>query len=784
MKRQASLLFVVMFLVQLGSPVGGVAAPAGLDVEPGELGQQVRSCLFSVQEALAAGDQAGAASAFAPCPQRVSRLSAAFSADPRLAAEIQASLASATDGIAGNDEAVFAFAKGRIWTMLLRGAYAEAIAAVTANRPDDAASWLMLREFRPTTKFARPNADATLAVRSIRAGEMSPDDAVATIQADLLDTYQSQLSAELAVLQDSTTADYSVLRFEAGGLASGYWSILADSYERQMGADKRAEADQAVQQMETAVRQSDPDAVASAVTSVSTIAKSFRAAPLSEEEQSRRAGQLLRYLSLVPVEYGRGVSGGEVILDIEIQEAQVFLDASRASFDDLYLTLLRQDPAKTAEVDRMLSELDRQIKAAAARTSVADHDLIRTQSSQISDTLTSMFPETWIRDGGTADFDVIGSVLDQMEAAIIAGKPDQAESARLEAYAIYDVGAEKRLLAFAPDLARRTEQLFWGGTDDTPGLATAIQNGASVEEIRSIRSSLDQALTDGQQRLGAGRPAAGVVIFNAATIVFREGLEAVLILASLVASMIGANRRFKRPLVLGALLAFLATALLFWLAQTVLQWLSRYGEKLEAIVSLVAIGVLLLVMNWFFHKVYWTKWISKHHTRRRTVIGSAAGQALGLIVLGFTSVFREGAETVLFLQALVLDAGVLVVIEGTLVGLAGTAIVGALVLVLQTKLPHKKMLMVTGVMIAMVLVVMVGTTTHVLQVVGWLPISPIQGVVVPYWMGVWFGLYGTWQGILLQVLALVFVIGSYYAAEYTQERRRNRPITGLTTASS
>jgi high-affinity iron transporter len=354
-----------------------------------------------------------------------------------------------------------------------------------------------------------------------------------------------------------------------------------------------------------------------------------------------------------------------------------------------------------------------------------------------------------------------------MEAAVKAGQPAQAESARLEAYAIYELGAEKRLLAFAPDLANETEALFWGGTGDTEGLAVAISRGATAAEVHESRLALDQALAESQERVGAGRPATAVVIFNAATIVFREGLEAVLILASLVASMIGANQKYKKPLVAGAGLAFLATALLFWAAQTVLQSLARYGEKLEAVISLIAIGVLLVVMNWFFHKVYWTKWISKHHTQRRAVLGGAvAGQVAGLVILGFTSVFREGAETVLFLQALVLDAGTWVVIQGTLLGLLGTAIVGALVMVLQKKLPHKKMLSVTGVMLAFVLVVMVGNTVHVMQVVGWMPISPIPGLVLPYWMGTWFGLYATWQGVALQVVALVVVIGSYYAAEW------------------
>jgi high-affinity iron transporter len=340
----------------------------------------------------------------------------------------------------------------------------------------------------------------------------------------------------------------------------------------------------------------------------------------------------------------------------------------------------------------------------------------------------------------------------------------------LQAYAVFESGPEKHLLGFAPRVAQETEALFWTGSGDSRGLQVALADHASVDEIQGILASLQKSLDEGKQRLGADRPGDAQIIFNSATIVFREGLEGILILASLLASMIGANKIFKKPLVVGAVGAFLATAVLFFLARTVLLSLNQYGEKLEAIVSLVAIGVLLIVMNWFFHKVYWTKWIAHHHQKRRMLIGGAAGQFLGLAVLGFTSVFREGAETVLFLQAMVLDAGTLVVLEGVALGLVGVAIVGALVFYMQAKLPHKKMLIITGFMIALVLVTMVGNTVHVLQVVGWAPITPIENLVLPYWTGVWLGLYATWEGIIAQLIAVVFVFGSYFAAEWSHDR--------------
>ena len=95
-------------------------------------------------------------------------------------------------------------------------------------------------------------------------------------------------------------------------------------------------------------------------------------------------------------------------------------------------------------------------------------------------------------------------------------------------------------------------------------------------------------------------------------------------------------------------------------------------------------------------------------------------------MLGLTSVYREGFETVLFLQSLQLSAGTSTVLEGAALGLALTLAVAVVTFVLQRKLPYKKMLIVTGVLIGFVLVVMVGQTARTMQGTGWLPITPID----------------------------------------------------------
>ncbi len=95
-------------------------------------------------------------------------------------------------------------------------------------------------------------------------------------------------------------------------------------------------------------------------------------------------------------------------------------------------------------------------------------------------------------------------------------------------------------------------------------------------------------------------------------------------------------------------------------------------------------------------------------------------------------------------------------------------------ILLERKLPHRKMLIVTGILMTWVLVILVGTTVQTFQVVGWLPVSPIEGLRVPYWAGTWLGIYPTWQGVLGQVGAAAFVVGSYLAAEHVRARRRRQ----------
>lgn len=266
----------------------------------------------------------------------------------------------------------------------------------------------------------------------------------------------------------------------------------------------------------------------------------------------------------------------------------------------------------------------------------------------------------------------------------------------------------------------------------------------------------------------------GAVILDSGLLVLREGLEAILVLAAVTASFMGADRAKRRPVMIGAGLSCLACVATWFAAVWVLGALGGPALDVQAATGLLAVAVLLVVMNWFFHRVYWTGWIAHHHKRRRTLLASSGGAVTaGLLALGFTAVYREGFEVVLFLQTLRLKYGSSVVLEGVALGLAFTAAVGVLTFIAHHRLPYKRMLVLTGAMIALVLVVMVGESAQELQLAGWLPTTQL-GITLPGWVGTWLALFPTVETVAAQALAATAVIASYLIAEHVRVRRPRR----------
>ena len=273
----------------------------------------------------------------------------------------------------------------------------------------------------------------------------------------------------------------------------------------------------------------------------------------------------------------------------------------------------------------------------------------------------------------------------------------------------------------------------------------------------------------------------GTALFDIGVLVFREGLEFILVLSAILAGLgRGGERSRSQPIVWGAAAGVAASVATWFVAVGIVDALSENVSalNLQAATGLLAVVVLLVIMNWFFHKVYWGGWIGAHNRRRKALVVGAAGGTvtqrslfLGLAALGFTSLYREGFEIVLFLQTYRLQLGERIVLSGLGVGLVLVGLVAVLTFVAHRRLPYRRMLELTGVLLGAVLLLMVGEQAQEMQLAHWIPRTEIPWLAwLPDWTGMWFAVFPTVETLGAQALAAALVIGSYFAARRQSAR--------------
>src|SRR5260221_11111493 len=191
-----------------------------------------------------------------------------------------------------------------------------------------------------------------------------------------------------------------------------------------------------------------------------------------------------------------------------------------------------------------------------------------------------------------------------------------------------------------------------------------------------------------------------------------------------MASMIGSNAYQRNPVAVGVGVGFLATLVTWFIAVGIINDLSQNisALDLQAGTGLLAVVVLVVIMNWFFHKVYWGGWICFHNRRKKSLLNDAKGSQisrngllLGLGLLGFSSLYREGFEVVLFLQSYHLRMGNGPVLSGALIGSFLAGIVAGLAFFAHRRVPYCQMPVITRPKLCFVLFVIVVEQAHEMQ---------------------------------------------------------------------
>jgi high-affinity iron transporter len=306
-----------------------------------------------------------------------------------------------------------------------------------------------------------------------------------------------------------------------------------------------------------------------------------------------------------------------------------------------------------------------------------------------------------------------------------------------------------------------------------------MKAGDPVSDVRDDAVKLRSLLLDVDRELATKGLAAPVLTFAFSfSILFREGIEAVLLIAILLGSLAaGSASNYKRPLGMGVLAAVGATGVTWALSVLVLDIAPVNRELLEAITALIAVVVLIVVSFWLIQRLEHRR--RMEFMRARTAAAIAAGSSAAFVGLGFTAVYREGFETVLFYQALSLFAEglglyVWLGVAAAVVALGG---VGYAILKLGKKLPLKPMLITGASVLLLLSVAFVGNAVRSLQEADILSVTPVHSSLarLPVFAAELTGIHPTVQGLVAQAsLLAIFIAGAAWVFGIGPARARRR----------
>jgi high-affinity iron transporter len=314
------------------------------------------------------------------------------------------------------------------------------------------------------------------------------------------------------------------------------------------------------------------------------------------------------------------------------------------------------------------------------------------------------------REEAIHQLDTVRESIDETLQLIKDGHPEEAFDEAKDGYLSHFELVEVPLRIVDEELTAEAETKF----AEIRGLITA---GASVDEVRSNIVELRGLIDDAERQLtdtGVGAPA--VVFSQSFLIIFREGLEAVLLVSVLLGYLEAAKAtQFRKPILWGIAAAAAATVVTFVVLRTVLAALPFGGEILEAVTALLAVVVLFFVSFWLIARLEQKRWLE--FLRARVWKAVSIGSATALALVGFTAVYREGFETALFYQALVsFGPGLGVwVAAGLVTGVAVLAVVSFAIFRLGRRVPLKVFLSSAVVLLIATSVFFLGNAVRSLQ---------------------------------------------------------------------
>jgi high-affinity iron transporter len=351
--------------------------------------------------------------------------------------------------------------------------------------------------------------------------------------------------------------------------------------------------------------------------------------------------------------------------------------------------------------------------------------------------------------------DAMEATLDDAHARYLAGDSEGAkEQVNVAYYGFYEkLGFEKTVMAYiSGNRAAKVEYQF-------SAAKKAIVKGAPAEELKVTLDTLVSLLRDDAAQLDGKTESAAGVFLSSLLIITREGFEAILIVGAIIAYLVKSGNQDKtRAVYIGSLLALGASVVMAAILNSMAGVENGANQEIvEGVTMLIAVVVLFYVSNWMVSKAEAAAWTG--YIAGKVQSSVSRGSVFSLAFTAFLAVFREGAETILFYQALLSGTATYfnMLWLGLAVGCGALVVIYILIRVLSVKLPLKPFFLGTSTLMFLMSISFLGTGIKELQegnVVGVTPVSGLTSVDI-------LGIYPTLETLIPQLLLLVVTVVTF-----------------------
>ena len=331
-----------------------------------------------------------------------------------------------------------------------------------------------------------------------------------------------------------------------------------------------------------------------------------------------------------------------------------------------------------------------------------------------------------------------------------------ARSAYLDSYEFVEIP----LREIAPDFTLEVEYQF-------AELRSMIKSQESPEKIRDVVIAINRNLDESERLVsGTGVLAPSIAFISSFAIIFREGLESVLILGAILTYLEASrNNRLKKYVHYGVIAAVGATAVTWVVASYIIDISGANRELIEAIAALSATAMLFYVSFWVLNKIEHKKWME--FVKAKVWQATTTGSVMVFVMLAFFTVYREGFETVLFYQAMSGFARHMEVFVGLgfVVGMATLFVIYFVMRKLGKRLPLRALFGLTMGVGAYLSIAFLGNAIRELQILDVLPYTGMIGIIprLDINIAAMTGIYPTLETVIGQIILLcVYLVAVSY----------------------